>query len=44
MEMNKEHIKELYPGIKIKKKMVMLDQQLSYVFALDVQDLKIIDF
>jgi len=42
--MNKEHVKELYPGIKIKKKMVYLEQQLSYIFALDVQDLNIIDF
>lgn len=42
--MNKEQIKELYSGIKIKKKMIYVDQQLSYIFTLDVQDLKIIDF
>jgi hypothetical protein len=42
--MNKEHVKELYPGIKVKKKMVIIDQQLAYIFSLDVQDLKIIDF
>jgi hypothetical protein len=44
MEIAKEQIKELYPGIKIKKKMVFVDQQLTYIFSLDVQDLKNIDF
>ncbi len=44
MEIAKEQIKELYPGIKVKKKMVFADQQLTYIFSLDVQDLKNIDF
>mgnify|MGYP000961300822 CR=1 FL=1 len=44
MEIAKEQIKELYPGIKVKKKMVFVDQQLTYIFSLDVQDLKNIDF
>jgi hypothetical protein len=34
----------LYPGIKIRKKLTTIDQQLTYLFHLDVQDLKIIDF
>jgi hypothetical protein len=44
MELNKEQVKELYPGIKIRKKLVVIDQQLTYIFNLDVIDLKIIDF
>ena len=34
----------MYPGIKVKKKMIFIDQQLTYLFSLDVQDLKNIDF
>ena len=44
MEINKTQVKELYPGIFVKKKLVNLDQQLTYVFDLDVQDLNVIDF
>jgi len=44
METSKEQIKELYPGIKVKKKMIFVDQTLTYIFSLDVQDLKNIDF
>jgi len=44
MELNKEQVRELYPGIKIRKKFSIIDQQETYLFHLDVQDLKIIDF
>ena len=37
-------MQELHPGINIRKKMVNLEQQLTYIFELDVQDLNIIDF
>lgn len=37
-------MRELYPGIKIRKKFAIIDQQETYLFYLDVQDLKIIDF
>lgn len=37
-------MKELFPGIKIRKKFTVIDQQETYIFSLDVQDLKIIEF
>jgi hypothetical protein len=37
-------VKELFPGIKIRKKFTIIDQQETYLFSLDVQDLKIIEF
>lgn len=37
-------IQELYSGIFLHKKMMYIDQQLTYVFELDVQDLNTIDF
>ena len=44
MQLNSEQVRELYPGIKIRKRYAVVDQQESYLFYLDVQDLKIIDF
>jgi hypothetical protein len=44
MQSSNEQVRELYPGIKIRKKFAMIDQQETYLFFLDVQDLKIIDF
>ena len=44
MELNKVQIKELHSGIFIRKKLINVDQQLIYIFQLDVQDLNIIDF
>jgi hypothetical protein len=37
-------VRELFAGIKIRKKFTVIDQQETYMFHLDVQDLKIIDF
>lgn len=44
MEVGKVQIQELYSGIFLHKKMMYIDQQLTYVFELDVQDLNTIDF
>lgn len=44
MELNKEQVRELFPGITIRKKYAVVDNQESYLFYLNVQDLKIIDF
>ena len=44
MELNKIQTQELHTGIFLRKKMINLDQQLIYIFELDVQDLNIIDF
>lgn len=44
MELNKVQVQELHSGILMRKKIVNYEQQLTYVFELDVQDLNIIDF
>jgi hypothetical protein len=44
MDLNNVQIQELYSGIFLRKKLVVIDQQLTYVFELDVQDLNTIDF
>ena len=44
MQLTNEQVREIYPGIKIRKKFAVVDQQDTYLFTLDVQDLKIIDF
>lgn len=37
-------MQELYSGIFLIKKLIYIEQQLTYIFELDVQDLNIIDF
>ena len=40
----KAQVRELYPGINIRTKTVNVDQQLTKIYELDVQDLNIIEF
>lgn len=44
IELNKVQTQQLYTGITLRKKIVSINQQLVYIFELDVQDLNIIDF